>query len=238
MLAPLHFMGVRLGLDPAGALVWPEQRLVAVADLHLEKGSAAARRGSLVPPWDSRLTLDRLALLVRRLQPRTLVALGDSFHDPGGPARLAPADAARLAAITAQTALIWVQGNHDPCPPAGVGGTATDGFALGPLVFRHQAIAGAGGEISGHFHPKATIPTRAGEVTRPCFVTGAQKIILPAFGAYTGGLSVHDRAIGGLFPHGGRVFLLGENRLFCFALAPGRRGARLASGAAAATSGS
>ncbi len=239
MLAPLHFMGVRLGLDPFGALVWPDLHLVVVADLHLEKGSAAARRGSLVPPWDSRLTLDRLAVLVRRLKPRILVALGDSFHDTGGPGRLAAADAARLAAITAQTQLIWVQGNHDPCPPDGVGGTAVAEYAAGPLVFRHAAVAGAGGEISGHFHPKASIPTRAGEVTRPCFVTGAQKIILPAFGAYTGGLSVQDPAIAGLFPKGGRVFLLGENRLFSFAMAPGRRGGagpRLARGGAVAKS--
>jgi DNA ligase-associated metallophosphoesterase len=217
--APFHLAGEKLHLDPSGALAWPAQRTMIVADLHLEKGSAAARRGQLVPPFDSRVTLERLALLLRRYRPQRVIALGDSFHDNGGPQRLAPEDAARLRAITAEVDLIWVQGNHDPAPPAGVGGRPEAEFRSGPLIFRHQAQRGEGGEISGHFHPKARVATRAGEVVRACFVADAHKIMLPAFGAYTGGLDVRSPAISAHFPRGGRVFMLGQARLFSFTLA-------------------
>jgi DNA ligase-associated metallophosphoesterase len=215
--AALHFAGERLLLDPSGALFWPEQGVLAVADLHLEKGSACARRGQLVPPFDSRVTLDRLGKLVRRTKARMVVAVGDSFHDDAAARRLAPEDAARLHALAGETDFVWVCGNHDPAPPAGIPGSAALEWALGRLVFRHQSIGGSG-EISGHFHPKARVPTRAGQITRPCFVTDARRIMLPAFGAYTGGLDVCSPAIAAMFPRGGRVFLLGENRLFSFSL--------------------
>jgi DNA ligase-associated metallophosphoesterase len=216
--APIHLAGHLLQLDPAGALIWPEVRMLVVADLHLEKGSAAARGGQLVPPWDSRQTLERLAFLVRRYQPRTVVALGDSFHDIDGPGRLSAPDRARLAALTAQADFIWVQGNHDPAPPEGVAGLAVREWRHADIAFRHIAEPRAAGEISGHFHPKARVSTRAGEVVRACFVADARKILLPAFGAYTGGLDVRAPAIAAHFPRGGRVFLLGENRLFSFPL--------------------
>jgi len=221
--APIHLAGERLMLDPAGALYWPAQRLLTVADLHLEKGSAAAMRGNLLPPWDTRATLDRLAVLLRRYRPATVVALGDSFHDAAGAGRLQPADQTRLAAMTGFSRFVWVLGNHDPAPPDGIAGTAATDWHAGPLTFRHQAIAGsAHGEICGHHHPKAHIPTRGTVVTRPCFVTDGRRLMLPALGAYTGGLDVRDPAIAGLFPRGGRVFLLGRDRLFSFAL-PARR---------------
>src|SRR5690242_20612220 len=124
--APLHIAGARLMLDPAGALAWPEAGLLAVADLHLEKGSAAAARGRMLPPWDTRATLDRLALLLHRWRPRLVLALGDSFHDRDGPARLLPADAERLRALTAGTRFVWLRGNHDPAPPEGLGGEAAE----------------------------------------------------------------------------------------------------------------
>jgi DNA ligase-associated metallophosphoesterase len=216
MIAPFHFAGEALQLDPAGALVWPAARLLVVADLHLEKGSAAARGGQLVPPWDSRVTLERLAALLRRYAPRTVVGLGDSFHDDHGPARLAAADAAALRRMTDAVEFVWVRGNHDKAPPAGIGGRAVESFAVGALTFRHEAAAGVRGEISGHFHPKARVVTRAGQVVRPCFMTDARKIMLPAFGAYTGGLDVLTPAIAAHFPRGGRVFLLGGERLFSF----------------------
>lgn len=217
--APVHLAGERLMLDPAGGLFWPEQALLAVSDLHLEKGSSFARRGSLLPPWDTRATLDRLLLLLRRWQPRILVALGDSFHDGAAAARLPGAEAARLRAIAAALRLIWVRGNHDPAPPGGLGGESAETFALGPLSFRHQAESKATpGEISGHFHPKATVPARGTAVCRPCFVADGRRLMLPAFGAYTGGLDVRDPAIARLFPRGGRVFLLGQERLFSFAM--------------------
>ncbi len=217
--APFHLHSHMLHLDPAGALHWPAEHMVVVADLHLEKGTAAARQGQLVPPYDSRLTLEKLALLVRRLKPRIIVALGDSFHDTKGPSRLTTADTQRLRDITDATDMVWVQGNHDPEPPAGIGGRATPEFAVGGITFRHQAALGAAPEISGHFHPKARVPTRAGELTRPCFVADSRKIMLPAFGAYTGGLNVRAPAIATHFPRGGRVFLLGAQRLFSFPLA-------------------
>jgi len=159
--APLHFTGEQLLLDPAGALFWPARRLLAVADLHLEKGSAAARNGSLLPPWDTRATLDRLAALMRRYRPASVVALGDSFHDTAGPGRLQTHDQQRLAAMTRFAAFIWVLGNHDPAPPEGIGGQAVDAWQTGPFVFRHEAVAGpTQGEICGHHHPKASVPTR------------------------------------------------------------------------------
>jgi DNA ligase-associated metallophosphoesterase len=217
--APLHLHTHMLHLDPAGALFWPAERLAVVADLHLEKATAAARQGQLVPPFDSRITLEKLALLIRRLKPQTLVALGDSFHDSNGPARLTAADKKRLADIAVATTIIWVQGNHDPVGHENLPGRSASEITLGGITFRHQATPGAAPEISGHFHPKARVPTRAGEVTRPCFVADAKKIMLPAFGAYTGGLNVRAPAIAAHFPRGGRVFLLGEQRLFSFPLA-------------------
>jgi DNA ligase-associated metallophosphoesterase len=216
--APLHFRGERLMLDPLGGLAWPDAGVLVAADLHLEKGTAAAARGQLVPPWDSQATLERLERLVRRWQPRTLVLLGDSFHDSRGAARLAPADRARIAHLAQGRRLIWVLGNHDPSPPEGLPGEAVEAWARGALVFRHEARRGTAGEVCGHHHPKAAVATRAGRVSRPCFVADAGRVMLPALGAYTGGLDVGNPAIAGLFPRGGRVFLLGEDRVFSFTL--------------------
>ncbi len=217
--APLQFAGQRLLLDPLGAVVWPDAGLLAVADLHLEKGSAAAVSGSLVPPWDTSATLERLALLLRRWRPVTVVALGDSFHDGGGFGRMAPADAARLAVMGRAAHFVWVLGNHDRDPVPGLGGTVAASWHLGGLEFRHQARQGAGPELVGHHHPKARINTRAGIVTRPCFVAGPARLMLPAIGTFTGGLDVASPAIATLFPEGGRAYLLGQGRIFSFNLA-------------------
>jgi len=215
--APIHLAGERLMLDPAGALFWPATGLLAVSDLHLEKGSSFARKGMLLPPWDTHATLERLALLLRRYQPRVVVALGDSFHDADGAGRLPHGEQARLQAMTQAHRFIWVLGNHDPAPPAGLGGESVPAFETATLVFRHHALARAEvGEISGHYHPKAAVPARGGSVSRPCFVADSKRLMLPAFGAYTGGLDVRDPAISRLFPRGARVFLLGKDRLFSF----------------------
>ena len=219
--APLHLAGERLMLDPAGVLVWPAGRVLAVADLHLEKGSAQAARGMLLPPYDSRATLDRLAPLLRRWSPEVVLALGDSFHDKDGPARLGAAEAARIGAIAAAHRLVWIAGNHDPAPPAGLAGEAAGAFAAGPFTFRHEP-AGEGIEIFGHLHPKAAVASRGGTLRRACFVADARRVLLPAFGAYAGGLDVTDPAIAGLFRPGARVFLLGQERVFGFPL-PARR---------------
>jgi DNA ligase-associated metallophosphoesterase len=221
--APVHIAGTRVLLDPLGGLFWPERHLLAVADLHLEKGTAAAARGQLVPPWDTRATLERLTLLLRRYRPRTLVALGDSFHDQAGAGRMLAGDAQRLRMLAGEVRTVWVLGNHDPAPPEGIPGETVLSFEDGPLVFRHIAqaappIADGWAEVCGHHHPKASIPARAASVTRPCFVADGRRIMLPALGAYTGGLDVRDHAIAALFPRGGRVFLLGQERLFSFGL--------------------
>jgi DNA ligase-associated metallophosphoesterase len=224
--APLHIGAERLMLDPGGAVVWPAQKLLAVADLHLEKGSAAAVKGSLLPPWDSAATLDRLIALVRRHRPATTVLLGDSFHDRDGSRRLRAAERERLVLLAGATDLVWVLGNHDPQAPADLPGMVVAELAVGKLVFRHQASSNTAHEISGHFHPKASVPARGAVVCRPCFVADGRRLILPALGAYTGGLDVHDPAIAGLFPRGGRVFLLGQQRLFSFPY-QGRAASRL-----------
>lgn len=232
--APVHLAGERLMLDPSGVLFWPARRLLAVADLHLEKGSHfAARRGRFLPPYDTRETLARLAPVLRRYRPARVVALGDSFHDAEGSARLAPADAALLRRLLAGAETVWVLGNHDPAAPcASLPGRAVAEWREGPIAFRHVG-GGDTPEISGHFHPKATAATRGGGVTRPCFVADAWRVLLPAFGAYTGGLDARDPAITGLFPPrgGARLFLLGRERLYSL---PAADAAPRGGGAAAA----
>lgn len=216
--APIHLAGERLMLDPEGALWWPDRRLLAVADLHLEKGSSLAARGALLPPYDSRATLDRLVPLVRRYRPARIIALGDSFHDRYGAVRLGAAEAERLRALAAAVPIVWVLGNHDPAPPAALPGEAAAEWREGTIAFRHEG-GGATPEICGHHHPKALVPTRGKAVSRPCFVADARRVMLPAFGAYAGGLDVRDRAIASLFPRGCRVFLRGRGRLYSFTLA-------------------
>ena len=222
--APLHVAGERLMLDPAGLLAWPAQRTLVVGDLHLEKGSHFAKGGRMVPPYDTRETLQKLQLALRRWRPARLIALGDSFHDAAGSGRMAAEDAALLHRLLGGIEMVWVLGNHDPVPPSGLPGAAVEELHDAKLVFRHQAQRGPvkPAEISGHFHPKATMPTRCGGVTRPCFIADAWRIMLPAFGAYTGGLDAGDPAIAGLFPRGARLFLLGRDRLYSMPVGPSR----------------
>jgi DNA ligase-associated metallophosphoesterase len=216
---PIMLRGERLLLDPAGAAFWPAASVLAVADLHLEKASAAARGGQLLPPWDSGLTLARLARLVAAWRPRVLVAVGDSFHDNGGPARLGQPERDAIVAMAADVRIVWVSGNHDSAPPAGLPGLSVEEWCEAGLVFRHQSHARGVGEVSGHYHPKARVATRAGQVVRPCFVSDGHKLVLPAFGEYTAGLDVRSPALGAVFPQGGSVHLLGASRLYHFALA-------------------
>ncbi|WP_428391521.1 ligase-associated DNA damage response endonuclease PdeM [Lichenicoccus sp.] len=217
--------GERLLLDPRGVLYWPAARLLAVADLHLEKGSAMARDGGLVPPWDSAITLRRLVACIEDWRPEIVVALGDSFHDRDAIRRLNAADAATLRGIAARARLVWIRGNHDPEAPAGLPGEPCHSFTLGPLRLRHEAVVATElAELCGHHHPKARIATRGGTVSRPCFVASHRRLMLPAFGAYTGGLDVSNPAIARLFPGGGSAFLLGDGRLFRFALGPAPAG--------------
>ena len=218
-MTPTRFAGHELLLDPLGGVYWPTQRLLAVADLHLEKGTAAAHGGSLLPPWDTTLTLDRLTALIVKHRPLTVVALGDSFHDRYGFSRMATADAGRLLALAEAVDFVWVLGNHDPAPAPGLAGLSTLCWSHQGLDFCHQARPSMSRpELVGHHHPKATIATRAGAVTRPCFVVGDNRLMLPAVGAFTGGLDVASPAIARLFPTGGQAHLLGRDRLFSFPL--------------------
>ena len=223
-MVPISFAGETFQATPDGALFWPAQNALLVADLHLEKASWFARLGQFLPPYDSHATLTALARSVGQTGAARLYCLGDSFHDADGSTRLPSGELSRLRAMTAAHRFIWVQGNHDPVPPSGVGGEWVETYVTASLVFRHQATAGAQGEISGHHHPKAAVPARGGSVSRPCFVSDSRRLMMPAFGAYTGGLDVRDPAIARLFPRGGRVFLLGRERLFSFALGTLRSG--------------
>lgn len=205
-----------LELDPSGALWWPARAMLIVADLHLEKGAAFARRGRFLPPYDTLATLNRLAEVIAARRPRTVVSLGDAFHDRAGPVELDVASRERLARLVDRQPWVWIAGNHDPELPAALGGTRVDQLALDGLTLRH-APSGTVGEVVGHLHPKARLASRHVRSSRPCFVSDGMLLLLPAFGALTGGLDVHDPAISSLFPRGFTAYLLGETRVFPFA---------------------
>lgn len=215
--APLHMAGERLMLCPSGVALWPATRTLIVADLHFEKGSAMAVRGSPVPPYDTRETLQRLAFALRRHTPRRVIVLGDALHDDRALARMAPADLAALKRLLSPLEVIWIAGNHDPSPQPELPGICIPEWHEGRLHFRHiggtAPLARHEAELSGHYHPKATLPTRIGGITRACFLATNQRLILPAFGAFTGGLDVQDPAMTALTRGAQRVFLLGRDRL-------------------------
>lgn len=202
--------------DPSGALWHAGERMLIVADLHLEKGSSFARRGMLLPPYDTMATIAALGAAITRLQPRRVVALGDSFHDPSAHERLDAAATHALAALQARRDWIWIAGNHDPRPPAGLGGEATAELALGGVVLRHEPKHGAArGEIAGHLHPVARVTTRLGSVRRRCFASDGARIVLPAFGAYAGGLDLTHAAFAPIFSTRSVVaHVIGRDRVF------------------------
>ncbi len=164
--------GTALVADPAGALYWPNEGVLAIADLHLEKGSSFAKRGVLLPPYDTAATLARLSAVIMRYAPRCVIALGDSFHDGGGPDRLADADRTQLKALQAGRDWIWITGNHDPEPAQNIGGQFGGALAIGGLTFRHIP-SGSAGEIAGHLHPVARVSHRGRAVSRRCFAADA-----------------------------------------------------------------
>jgi uncharacterized protein len=210
----LRCAGARLVADPSGALVWPEQAVLVVADLHLEKGSSIARRGSLLPPYDTRTTLACLEAALGRFAPRRVISLGDGFHDPDASSRLAADDRARLTNLVARHDWIWLAGNHDPRGPAGLGGRTESALEIAGTIFRHiPAGEPDGPEIAGHLHPSARVTVRGRRLARPCFVHDRRRLLLPAFGSYAGGLDVFDPAIAGLFRESFDVALLGDDRV-------------------------
>jgi DNA ligase-associated metallophosphoesterase len=211
--------GVALAADCLGALHWREEGVLVVSDLHLEKGSSFARRGQLLPPYDTTETLARLARLISHYAPRTVIALGDNFHDGDGPTRLSPQDRASLIALQRGRDWIWIAGNHDPDPADGIGGTFAAVLSIGALTFRHLPSRDAPeGEIAGHLHPVARVAQRGRAVSRRCFASDGKALVMPAFGAYAGGLNIRDRAFATVF--GARKFsahMLGDDRLYAFA---------------------
>ena len=212
--------------DPRGALVLPDHGLLIVSDLHLEKGSAAARRGRMLPPYDTGATLDLLAAVIAVHRPRIVVSLGDSFHDDGGAGRMPAPYRERLAALMAGREWIWVAGNHDPAPPAGLPGMVAQEIAVGRLRLRHEPQVGSPpGEIAGHLHPGAMVVQRGRAVRRRCFASDGTRLVMPAFGAFTGALNVLDRAYDGLFCRESLVaHMLGEARVYAVAGHRLRRG--------------
>ena len=206
--------GVAASLQTSGALWLESERALVAADLHLEKGSAYAMRGQMLPPYDTRETLERLAEDAARLSPAVIVLLGDTFHDRASEQRLAPEDAQRLRALAAGRSLVWVVGNHDAEGPRSLPGEVMDELVLSGLTLRHEPQPGVqNGEVSGHLHPAARVRAASGSVRRRCFATDAERLILPAFGAYAGGLNVRDAAFAGLFARPPLAAALGRGRV-------------------------
>jgi uncharacterized protein len=195
--AAFGFAGGEWRLSPCRALHWVEEDALVVADLHLEKASWYARHGQFLPPYDSRETIERLSAAQAATGARRLYALGDSFHDAGGPLRLEAGAQAALDALGARTQIVWITGNHDEgLEGAALPGTVVEEMTLRGVALRHIARAGAPGpELSGHFHPKLRMSVRGRFISRPCAVRAGDRMILPAHGTLTGGLDAADPAI-------------------------------------------
>jgi len=206
--------GTDVTLRASGALWLEAARILVVADLHLEKGSAYAARGQMLPPYDTRETLRRLAAEVAATAPAAVVLLGDTFHDRKAEGRLSAADAGALVALAEGRRLVWVVGNHDADGPRALPGETVDEIRVEGLVLRHEPQAGAQpGEVAGHLHPAARVVAPRGTVRRRCFITDGERVVLPAFGAYAGGLNVRDAAFAGLFVRPPLAGALGDRRV-------------------------
>jgi DNA ligase-associated metallophosphoesterase len=206
-MVPFSFAGEewRLGAEDGAAgraLYWPRQQALLGADLHLEKASFFARHGQLLPPYDSRATLERVALAIRATGARRVFCLGDNFHDSRGPERLEPHAAGMLAALTRAVEWVWITGNHDPAMEAAAGGELAEEVELGGVVLRHRAQPGeTRPELSGHYHPRLHLTVHHKRIRRPCAVVSrglgnaGGRMILPAYGVLTGGMDAADPAI-------------------------------------------
>ena len=199
-MVPLSFAGEEFALVQGRALYWPREQALLVADLHLEKASWYATRGQFLPPYDSRETLERLALAIRETGARRVYTLGDNFHDSAGTERLEPHAAGMLAALVRATDWVWITGNHDASMEAKSGGTLAEELEIAGLVLRHRAQKGeTRPEMSGHYHPRVQLTVRERRIRKPCAVVsrgeGGDRMILPAYGALTGGMNAADPAI-------------------------------------------
>lgn len=206
--------GETLAALPSGALWWPRERTLCVADLHLGRAQRTARHGgALLPPYETEETLARLATEIAAMAPGRVVCLGDSFDDGQAVQDLAAGARAAIADLVEGREWIWITGNHDPAPPR-LGGRCLPAIIIGALTFRHigdpAGPKAARGEVSGHYHPKARLCLRGRRIVRPCFVADGQRLILPAFGTYTGGLDATDPVFGRLLGGSARVWLTGS----------------------------
>ena len=209
----IELAGAEALLRPSGALWLAAERVLIVADLHLEKGSAYAARGQMLPPYDTRETLARLAAEAARLRPRAIVLLGDTLHDAGAEARLDAEDARVLGALAAVTELIWIVGNHDADGPKRLPGRAAAAWTAAGLTLVHApAAVPRWGEVAGHLHPCVKVKARGGAIRRRGFVTDGERLVMPAFGAFAGGLNVRDAAFASLFRRPPLAVALGARR--------------------------
>jgi len=212
--------GARLIACGSGILWWPAHRLLAVADLHLEKGSAIAARGRFLPPYDTRATLERLEACIAAREPEHVVCLGDSFHDNEGCDRLPEEAQTRLRALTEGLRWTWITGNHDAALVDRCGGRVVDEAEVDGVVLRHRADPREPRpEMSGHFHPKYRAGARGRSVSRPCFVASATKLIFPAFGSLTGGLAADHREIVAATGRNAEALVAAAGKLLRFPLA-------------------
>jgi DNA ligase-associated metallophosphoesterase len=215
----IMFAGREFLLHPSGVLFWPDEKLAIVSDLHLEKGSHFARRGFFLPPYDSHETLVRLHKTLESLRAEELIVLGDGFHDAKGYDRLSERDRFLFNGLK-ELNPVWIKGNHDSdFVPEGF--LTCDFIERGPLTFIHEATKNTPYEISGHYHPKADIFHKGAVISRRCFIEDGNKMILPSFGSYTGGLSVSHSSIARNFAKKFRVYALGDNKVFLFTQASG-----------------
>lgn len=211
----LTINGTALVADISGAAFEPVSASLLVADMHFEKGSAYAARGQFLPPYDTRETLRRLSDAIERLGARRVIALGDSFHDLGADGRIHDDDARLLSELVARVGdWVWIEGNHDPEPPARFGGRTVPDMRLESLILRHEPTEGPClGEVAGHLHPCAKVSVRGRGLRKRCFAANADRLVLPAFGAFTGGLNVRDGAWDAIFPDGVTAWMMGDNRI-------------------------
>jgi DNA ligase-associated metallophosphoesterase len=212
----LSICGKSLVADTCGAIFWRAEKALLVADLHLEMGSACAEAGTMQPPYDTRQTLVRLAEAIDRYDPDRIVALGDTPHDSEGSSRVAEADLEILQMMQEDREWIWITGNHDAAIPSGLGGHVCHELKLGGLTLRHRPTWGCvTHEIAGHMHPAARLSLYGYSIRRPCFVGNGRRMVMPAFGAFAGGLNVLDEAFQPLFGNGGlAVWMLGAEGLY------------------------
>jgi uncharacterized protein len=213
----IHLSGMDFIPDLSGALYAPEVRTLLVADLHLEKGTSLARRGIHLPPFDTRESLLQLKAALTAINPRRLIFLGDSFHDDAARERIDVLDLASLRAITSEFETIWITGNHDPAPPTDIGGIIASEVIIGAVALRHVPVPLADGEaeISGHLHPAAAVESRGRRIRCRCFIADHRRIIMPAFGSYTGALSVRSGAFVDLFSDY-QVWMIGSKAIHRF----------------------